>query len=53
MEANKLNHAPPEILEQQRIAAIKALSYQERLERLFALLRVSYMLKTAPKHVKK
>ena len=52
MEAKKLNHAPPEILEQQRIATIKALSYQERLERLFALLRLSYMLKTAPKQVK-
>jgi hypothetical protein len=52
MEIKKLNHASPEVLEQQRIAAIKALSYQERLERLFELIRVSYLMKTAPKQEK-
>jgi hypothetical protein len=45
MQASKLNNAHPKILEQQRIAEIKSLSYLERLERLMAILEVSYMLK--------
>jgi hypothetical protein len=45
----KLNHASPEVLESQRIAEIKSLSYLERLERLMAIIELSYMLTTAPK----
>lgn len=47
MEKLKLNHASPKILEAKRVAAIKNLSYVERLERLSALIKVSYMLKSA------
>ena len=53
MEAYKLNHASPEVIEQQRIAEIKSLSYQERLKRMMALIKLSYMLRTAPKQQKK
>lgn len=49
MENIKFNHAPPKVLEAKRIAEIKSLSYLERLERLMAILEVSYMFKTAKK----
>jgi hypothetical protein len=49
MNKNKLNHDRPDVLESQRIAEIKALSYLERLERLMVILEVSYMLQTASK----
>ena len=45
----KLNNDKPEKLEAKRIAAIKSLSYQERLERLMAIIELSYTLKNAPK----
>lgn len=48
-ETSKLRHGNPEILEQQRIEEIRNLSYQERLERLFALLELSNMLSQAEK----
>jgi hypothetical protein len=47
MENIKFNHASPKVLETKRIAEIKSLSYLERLERLMAILEVSYMFKTA------
>jgi len=47
MKKNVLNFATPKELEANRIAEIKSLSYLERLERLMALIEVSYMLKTA------
>jgi len=43
-----LNHGNPNELEAKRIAEIKALSYAERLERLMAIIEVSYALKNAP-----
>jgi hypothetical protein len=49
MKKSKLNHNAPDILESQRIAEIKSMSYLQRLERLMAILEVSYMLKTAKK----
>ena len=49
MKAAILNHGSPEELEKKRIAEIKSLSYLERLERLMAIIEVSYMLKTARK----
>ena len=45
----KLNHDNPEKLEAKRIAEIKSLSYVERLERLMAIIELSYTLKNAPK----
>ncbi|MDQ6529367.1 hypothetical protein [Flavobacterium sp. LHD-85] len=41
------NFGDPKELEAKRIAEIKSLSYLERLERLMALIEVSYALKTA------
>jgi hypothetical protein len=49
MNKNKLDHDRPDVLESQRMAEIKALSYLERLERLMAILEVSYMLQIASK----
>ena len=49
MEKSKLNNAHPQELEKRRIAEIKALSYVQRLERLMAILELSYMMKNAGK----
>lgn len=49
MKKSKLNHAHPQELEKRRIAEIKALSYVQRLERLMAILELSYMIKQAGK----
>jgi hypothetical protein len=53
MEKNILNHGSPEVLEAKRIAEIKSLSYVERLERLFAIIEVSYMMRNAAKNQNK
>jgi hypothetical protein len=44
-----LHHGNPKELEVKRIAEIKSLSYAGRLERLMAIIEVSYALKNAPK----
>lgn len=44
-----LNHDNPKSLENKRLAEMKKLSYTERLERLFAILEVTYRLQTAKK----
>ena len=49
MEPVKLNHDKPENLEAKRIAEIQSLTYAERLERLMAIIEISYKLKNAPK----
>ena len=49
MESAKLNHDKPEKLEAMRIAEIQSLTYVERLERLMAIIEISYKLKNAPK----
>jgi hypothetical protein len=49
MEKSVLNHGSPEVLEAKRIAEIKSLTYVERLERLFAIIEVSYMMRNAVK----
>lgn len=49
MKKAVLNCGTPKELEAKRIVEIKSLSYLERLERLMAILEVSYMLKTAQK----
>jgi hypothetical protein len=48
-----LNHGSPEALETKRIAEIKSLSYVERLERLFAIIEVSYVMRNAAKNQNK
>ncbi|TDW52398.1 hypothetical protein EV144_1011088 [Flavobacterium sp. 270] len=45
MNNGRLNSGTPEELEYKRITEIKSLSYLERLERLFVLIELSYMLK--------
>jgi hypothetical protein len=47
MKNTTLRFGTPEELEAKRIAEIKSLSYLERLERLMAIIEVSYTLKTA------
>lgn len=49
MKKEILHHGNPKELEAKRIAEIKSLSYAERLERLMALIEVSFALKNAPK----
>jgi hypothetical protein len=49
MKKAVLNCGTPKELEAKRIVEIKSLSYLERLERLMAILEVSYMLPTAQK----
>jgi len=49
MKPAKLNHDKPEKLEAKRIAEIQSLTYAERLERLMAIIEISYKLKNAPK----
>ena len=49
MKTAVLNYGVPEELEAKRIAEMKALSYFERLERLMAIIEVSYMFKSAKK----
>jgi hypothetical protein len=44
-----LHHGNPKEKEVKRIAEIKSLTYVERLERLFAIIELSYTLKNAPK----
>jgi len=47
MKKSVLHHGRPEILEAKRIEEIRSLSYVERLERLFAIIEVSYMMRNA------
>ena len=49
MSVAKLNNSNPKVLEAQRILEIKSLTHLQRLERLMAILEVSYMLKCAKK----
>ena len=47
MKTKNINHSSPIVLEAQRAIEVKNLTYIERLERLSALIKVSYMLKNA------
>jgi hypothetical protein len=47
MEKRKFTYADPSIIEEKRIKEVRALSYQERLERLFAILESSRIFKTS------
>ena len=48
-ESGKLNYSNPEEKEARRIEEIKSLSYPERLERLMAILEISFLLKSGSK----
>lgn len=47
MEKAKLNHANPKIMEARYIEESRQLTYQQRFEKLIALIEVSNMLKDA------
>jgi hypothetical protein len=47
MEKSILNHCSPEVHEARRIAEMKALSYEERIKRLLALIEISFKIKNA------
>lgn len=47
MGTPKFVHAAPEVLEAKRIAEIQSLTYVERMERLFVLIEISWMMKNA------
>lgn len=49
MKTIVLNYGTPKELEAKRIAEIKSLSYLERLNRLMAILEISYLLKNSKK----
>jgi hypothetical protein len=49
METAIVYHPSPEILEARRIAEIKALSYEERIKRLLALIEISFKIRNASK----
>lgn len=49
MEISKLNYASPEVHEARRIAEMKALSYEERIKRLLALIEVSFKIRSEAK----
>lgn len=49
MKKEILHHGHPKEKEAKRITEIKSLTYVERLERLLAIIELSYTLKNAPK----
>lgn len=48
-ESGKLNYSNPEDKEAKRIAEMKSLTYLERLERLMAILEISFLIKSGTK----
>lgn len=48
-ESGKLNYSNPEDKEAKRIAEMKSLTYLERLERLMAILEISFLMKSGTK----
>ncbi|SMD44139.1 hypothetical protein SAMN00777080_2754 [Aquiflexum balticum DSM 16537] len=49
MEKRKFTYAHPNIIEEKRIKEVRALSYLERLERLFVLIEISQTMSKASK----
>lgn len=49
MGKGKFTYADPSIIEEKRIKEVRALSYLERLERLFVLIETSQFLRQASK----
>ncbi|MCL6259941.1 hypothetical protein M3O96_12630 [Aquiflexum sp. TKW24L] len=48
-ESGKLNYSNPEDKEAKRIGEMKSLTYLERLERLMAILEISFLIKSGTK----
>lgn len=47
MEAIKLNHAHPSVMEKRHIKEIRELTPQQRFDKMMAIIELSYLLKTA------
>jgi hypothetical protein len=52
MEKIKLNHAHPSVMEARHIWEARQLTYQQRFEKLMAIIELSYLLRTAKKYSK-
>ena len=52
MDKVKLNHAPPILMEARSIEEIRHLTYQQRFEKLIAIIELSSILKSAKKYSK-
>ena len=48
-ESGKLNYSDPKDKEAGKVAEIRSLSYLERLERLMAILEISFLIKGSTK----
>ncbi|MBA0884669.1 hypothetical protein [Flavobacterium undicola] len=48
----KLNHAHPKLMEARYIEETRQLTYQQRFEKLIAIIELSYMLRNAKKYSK-
>jgi hypothetical protein len=48
----KLNHAHPKLMETRYIEEARQMTYQQRYEKLMAIIELSYILKTAKKYSK-
>lgn len=48
----KLNHAHPTVMEARYLAEARQLTYQQRFEKLIAIIELSHVLKTAKKYSK-
>jgi hypothetical protein len=52
MDKAKLHHGPPKLMEARHIEEARQMSYQQRFEKLIALIELSNMFKTANKYTK-
>lgn len=50
MKNVKLNHAHPTVMEARYIEETRQLTYQQRFEKLMAIIELSYLLKKAKKY---
>ena len=48
----KLNHAHPTVMEERYIEEIRQLTYQQRFEKLIAIIELSSIVQTAKKYSK-
>ena len=52
MDKVKLNHAHPTVMEARYIEEARQLTYQQRFEKLMAIIEISCLLKSAKKYSK-
>ena len=52
MGVDILNHAHPKLMEARHIEEARQLTYQQRFDKLIALIEISYMFKNAKKYSK-